>query len=246
MIHLGRPPLSVLCPIERICRKTPLTHCVLQRGIEDTPTPPVILRSRRRPVEFAATRIQRPADRAGLLQRRHRQRRPGQPPRRRLDLGWAGRSAAARRHAGLCLGRPARRTPGQHSQAPPDQSAHPPAQRRMRRFPHCLASLWPLAGNSAPGRQLPRPRGQRCGRLYATRTPASACRAGSASAISSPGSASSEPTCRNLSARRPAGDAGIRWLPPAASRAARRQPCCRSTCETRLSSRRGVAPDPCP
>ena len=26
------------------------------------------------------------------------------------------RSAAARRHAGLCLGRPARRTPGQHAQ----------------------------------------------------------------------------------------------------------------------------------
>ena len=46
-------------------------------------------------------------------------------------------------------------------------------------------------------------------------------RAGSASAISSPGSATSEPTRRNLSARRLAGDAEIRWLPAAELLAAR-------------------------
>lgn len=86
MIHVGRPPLPVLSPVERICRKTPLPHRILQHGIEDTPTTPVVLRGRRRPVEFAAASIQRPADRAGLFQRRYRQRCPSQPPQRCLHL----------------------------------------------------------------------------------------------------------------------------------------------------------------
>ncbi len=88
--------------------------------------------------------------------------------------------------------------PGQHAQAPPDQSAHPPAQDAML---SALPRESLAAGRGgAPGRQVPRPRGQRCGRLYAARMPASACRAGSVSAISSSGSASSELTCRNLPA----------------------------------------------
>ena len=69
------------------------------------------------------------------------------------------RSAAARRRAGLCLGRPARRTPGQHAQTPPvnqlianapEDAMHPhaswlpgrPAARRARS----------AADTEAPGR----------------------------------------------------------------------------------------------
>jgi hypothetical protein len=43
-----------------------------------------------------------------------------------------------------------------------------------------------------------------------------------------------------------AGAAGIRSLHlPAEDRAARREPCCRSTCGARLASRRAIAPAPC-
>ena len=78
------------------------------------------------------------------------------------------RSAAARRRAGLCLGRPARRTPGQHAQTPADQSAH--RQRTadaMHRMPRCFPGS---QRHGVPGRQqIPRPLGHGCGSLICSR-----------------------------------------------------------------------------
>jgi hypothetical protein len=59
------------------------------------------------------------------------------------------RSAAARRRAGLCLGRPAWRTPGQHAQTPAGQSAHR-LRTAGRDAPACLVASWPPAATACP------------------------------------------------------------------------------------------------
>jgi hypothetical protein len=62
---------------------------------------------------------------------------------------FSPRTPAARHRAGLCLGRPARRTPGQHVQTPAGQSAH-----RQRTggcdAPACLVASRPPRGTACP------------------------------------------------------------------------------------------------
>ena len=148
--------------------------------------------------------------------------------RTRHDHGRRGETAPA----------PVPATPSQRSTASPALTLTGPTPKASTSG---NARPWSWPKNEANSDSCP----QISTGLYAARTRASACRAGSVSAISSPGSTTSEPTRRNLSAPRLAGDAGIRWLPPAEHRAARRKPCCPSTSVARLPSRRAVAPAPC-
>jgi hypothetical protein len=64
-----------------------------------------------------------------------------------------GRSAVARRRTGLCLGRRARRTPGQHAQTSGDQSAHRSSSQETMHL-HASCSLAATLRSGALARRV--------------------------------------------------------------------------------------------